>query len=104
MKPSRLQEKRALFFDAIAHRRRQMIVSILIAQGKKGLSFAQLGRQANLPAATLSFHLRQMDKGCILHQRIRGAQTWISIDLGFLRLMTADFLTDCTVQPLYQAA
>lgn len=48
MKPNKRQEKYAAFFQALSHRRRQMICDILLKQGPKGLTFGELQRQSGL--------------------------------------------------------
>ncbi|GEM_PF-4604228 len=96
MKPSEIQMKRARFFDAIAHRRRQMLSDILLAKGHSGYSFEQLRQKSGLSASTLSFHLRKMDQGGFLIRRQQGKYTWISIEINHLRTEVLAYLNDCS--------
>ncbi len=85
MKPNKRQEKYAAFFQALSHRRRQMICDILLKQGPKGLTFGELQRQSGLQASTLSHHLWFMDRGGVLRRKQKGRETVLSVDIAFLR-------------------
>ena len=80
MKPTDKHKKMAKFFDALAHPRRQIIVQVLQKTGRRGLPFHRLQSRTGLSPATLSFHLRKMDAGQILTRRIKGPETWLSLD------------------------
>ncbi len=85
MKPNKAQEKYATFFQALSHRRRQMICDILLKQGHKGLTFGELQRQSGLQASTLSHHLWFMDRGGVLHRKQKGRETLLLVNIAFLR-------------------
>jgi len=91
MKPNKTQEQNAAFFQALSHRRRQMLCDILLKFGAKGLSFGRLQHQSGLSAATLSHHLRFMDQGGILQRQQKGRETWISLDIAQLRRISTGF-------------
>jgi len=80
MKPTEKHKHMAKFFDALAHPRRQMIIQILQETGRRGLPFHRLQGRTGLTPATLSFHLRKMDDGKILNRKIKGPETWLSLD------------------------
>jgi len=91
MKPSKTHEENAAFFQALSHRRRQMLCDILMEYGAKGLSFGRLQHQSGLSAATLSHHLRFMDQGGILQRKQKGRETWVSLDFSHLRNISTEF-------------
>ena len=80
MKPTDKHKHMAKFFDALAHPKRQMIIQVLQDAGRRGLPFNRLQSRTGLTPATLAFHLRKMSDGQILHRKIKGAETWLSLD------------------------
>lgn len=91
MKPSKTQERNAAFFNALSHRRRQMLCEILLQQGPNGLPYGVLLYKSGLKTATLSHHLRFMDQGGILRRKQKGRETWISVDVAYLRNASFEF-------------
>ena len=81
MKPTAKQESMALFFNALAHPRRQMIFQVLQDIGREGLPYHRLQTRTGLTRATLSFHLRKMGEGRILNRKIKGKESWYSLNL-----------------------
>ncbi len=81
MKPTPKQKIMANFFDALGHPRRQMIFQILKETGAKGLPFHALLMRTGLRDSTLSFHLRKLDQGRLIKRKVKGRETWISLDL-----------------------
>lgn len=80
MKPTPKQEIMADFFNALAHPRRQMIFKILQEAGNKGLPFHGLLSRTGLKRATLAFHLGKMGAGRIVKRKIKGPETWLTLD------------------------
>jgi len=93
MKPTVKHKEMADFFDALAHPRRQMIIQILQGTGRRGLPFNRLLSRTGLTASTLAFHLRKMDAGRILHRKIKGPETWLSLDPSPFLTMNIPFGT-----------
>ncbi len=89
MKPTNKHQKAAAFFDALAHPRRQMILQVLREVSAEGIPFHRLQWRTGLSAATLSFHLGKMNAGGILRRKIKGPETWLSLNYGaFSRFST----------------
>ncbi len=84
MKPDRQQNTHATFFFALAHKRRQMLCSILLDAGAKGLTFGELAAQSGLSDNTLAHHLRFMEKGGILRRRPEKNRTRITLNIVYL--------------------
>jgi predicted transcriptional regulator len=99
MKPNKTQEKYAAFFQALSHRRRQMICDILLKQGVKGMTFGELQRQSGLQASTLSHHLWFMDRGGVLRRKQKGRETLLSVNIAFLRRVSLGY-GDRAVTPI----
>ncbi len=93
MKPTPKQKNMAVFFDALAHPRRQMIIQVLQETGHRGMPFHRLQKRTGLSPATLSFHLGKMNAGEILNRKIKGPETWLSLDpTPFARFSTPPVL------------
>jgi len=82
MKPTPKQETLALLFDALAHPRRQMLFQILRESGREGLAFHHLIKRTGLTPTTLAFHLKKMQEGRILKRKIKGVETWVSLNMA----------------------
>ena len=89
MKPTAKQEALALFFNALAHPRRQMIFQVLRESGKEGLAYKRIQSRTGLTRATLSFHLRKMGDGHVLNRSVKGPETWYSLNLSSFSLFGA---------------
>lgn len=92
MKPTQNQDYLATFFIALGHRRRQMLCEILADIGSKGITYGGLKTKSGLSKATLSHHLNFMDKGGIIKRRIKGRETWYSLDMSALSICSSRFL------------
>ncbi|MHA1128222.1 MAG: ArsR/SmtB family transcription factor [Alphaproteobacteria bacterium] len=95
MKPTKKQETFAGFFFALSHKRRLMICEILLRHGPTGLSFGTLQIKTRLCASTLGHHLEHMHKGGILRRRIKGTETWLSMDFARLNTIPVEFSNSC---------
>ena len=89
MKPTAKQEVLASFFNALAHPRRQMIFQVLRDIGREGIPYRHLQSRTGLTRATLSFHLKKMGEGRILNRRIKGPETWYSLNTAPFALFNA---------------
>ena len=78
MKPTAKQKHSALFFDALSHPRRLMLLQILREAGQNGLAIHHLLKRTKLTPATLSFHLGKMQQGRLLQRKTKGTEVWIS--------------------------
>lgn len=83
MKPSIDNAQNADFFNALAHKRRQMLCEILLKHGAKGLPVHRLKQKSGLKVSTLTHHLHHMTKGNLIQRRQKGRETWISVNLAY---------------------
>lgn len=95
MKPTKNQETLAGFFFALSHKRRLMICEVLLRHSPAGLSFGMLQAKTHLCASTLGHHLEHMHKGGVLLRRIKGTETWLSMDLARLNTIPVEFSDSC---------
>ena len=91
MKPMQNQDKLATFFIALGHRRRQMLCEILAETGSKGITYGGLQMKSGLTKATLTHHLRFMGNGGIIKRRVKGRETWYSLDVSVLAAWSGMF-------------
>lgn len=89
MKPTPKQETLALFFNALAHPRRQMIFQVLRECGRAGLPYNRLQSRTGLTRPTLSFHLGKMGDGRILKRTVKGVETWYALNTAPFALFEA---------------
>ena len=82
MKPTDKQEIMAEVFNALAHPRRQMLFQILQEAGREGLAHGQLLKRTGLTNTTLAFHLAKMQKGRVVKRKIKGVETWLTLNLA----------------------
>jgi len=82
MKPTAKQKDMAALFDALAHPRRQMLFNVLQNSGREGLAFHHLMKRTGLTSPTLAFHLKKMQDGRIVRRKVKGVETWLSLNLA----------------------
>ncbi len=80
MKPTRKQQSLAVFFDALAHPRRLMLLNILKDAGQRGMAIHHLLNRTKLTPATLSFHLEKLQKGQVLSRKVKGSEVWFAVN------------------------
>ncbi len=80
MKPTVKHTSMAKLFDALAHPRRQMLFQVLREAGHEGMAFHHLLKRTKLTPATLAFHIAKMQAGRVLHRKIKGSETWLSVN------------------------
>ncbi len=80
MKPTPKQKNMAVFFDALAHPRRQMLFHILRDSGARGMAIHHLLKRTKLTPATLAFHLEKMQKGRVIRRKAKGSEIWVTVN------------------------
>jgi ArsR family transcriptional regulator, arsenate/arsenite/antimonite-responsive transcriptional repressor len=89
-----MEQKNALAaLAALAHETRLKIFRLLIPAGPSGLPAGEIATRLGVPASTLSFHLKELDRAGLLRSWRRQRQVFYAADYeGTRRLLT--FLTD----------
>ena len=59
-----------------------MLFQILQDAGREGVAHHQLLKRTGLTNTTLAFHLGKMQKGRIVDRKIKGVETWLSLNLA----------------------
>jgi DNA-binding transcriptional ArsR family regulator len=62
---------------ALSHPKRTEIFITLLPNAKDGLPYGDLAAHLNMPASTLSFHLKELEKGGVVQRETRGRQSII---------------------------
>jgi DNA-binding transcriptional ArsR family regulator len=64
-------------------------------EGEGGLAAGEIGEALDVPAATLSFHLKEMSHAGLVTSRRDGRSIIYKADLGVMRGLTDFLLEDC---------
>ena len=101
-----LQAIRAL--AALAHESRLRIFRLLTRHGTEGLAAGKIAEQLELPAATLSFHIKELSNAGLVVDRREGRSVFYSLNAGGMQEFLSFLLDDCCggqpelCGPLYQ--
>jgi ArsR family transcriptional regulator len=83
---------------ALAHETRLAIFRKLVRRGDAGESAGALASGLGIAPQTLSFHLKEMTRAGLLHQRRDGRHIYYTVDFDHIRRL-GDYLTDsCCVE------
>jgi DNA-binding transcriptional ArsR family regulator len=80
---------------ALAHETRLGIFRLLVEHGPPGLPAGEIGRQLGLPAATLSFHVRELAMAGLLSARQQGRFIHYATDFSAMRGLVAYLSENC---------
>ena len=101
-----LQAIRAL--AALAHESRLRIFRLLTRHGTTGLAAGKIAEQLGLPAATLSFHIKELSNAGLVLDRRDGRSVIYSLNAAGMQTFISFLLDDCCggqpelCGPLYQ--
>lgn len=101
-----LQAIRAL--AALAHESRLRIFRLLTRHGTAGLAAGRIAEQLGLPAATLSFHIKELSNAGLVLDRRDGRSVIYSLNAAGMQTFLSFLLDDCCggqpelCGPLYQ--
>lgn len=80
---------------ALAHETRLGIFRLLVEHGPQGLPAGEIGRKLGLPAATLSFHIRELAMARLVSARQRGRFILYATDFFAMRGLVAYLSENC---------
>jgi ArsR family transcriptional regulator, arsenate/arsenite/antimonite-responsive transcriptional repressor len=92
--PSKL-ERHAEQLAALGHPVRLQILRYVVQAGEAGSSAGEIQEQVDLPASTLSHHLKRLAGAGLLRSRNEGTFHYYSADYSGLREMTDYVWEDC---------
>ncbi len=83
---------------ALAQESRLDIVRFLVRRGTDGVAAGRIGKQFNLPSATLSFHLNTLTAAGLITRQRNGRQNLYSADISSVQALSAYLLENCCTE------
>src|SRR3954469_1743877 len=94
MVPSKL-DQHAEQLSALGHPARLMILRFVVQGDPSGTPAGEIQDHVDLPASTLSHHLKRLSSAGLLHGRNEGTFVFYSADFTALKALTAYIWEDC---------
>lgn len=88
-------ERHADQLGALGHPMRLRIVRFVVKAGQEGAAAGAIQAALDLPASTLSFHLKRLSQAGLLASRSEGTFLYYSADYTALRELTEYLWEDC---------
>lgn len=88
-------EQHAEQLSALGHPVRLQILRFVVQSGSGGAAAGQIQSEVDLPASTLSHHLKRLVDARLLTTRSEGTFHYYAADYGVLRELTAYVWEDC---------
>ncbi len=95
MSAARKLDRHAAQLGALGHPTRLQIVRFVVKAGSEGAAAGAIQSALDLPASTLSFHLRRLSQAGLLTSRSEGTFLYYSAGYGALRELTDYLWEDC---------
>jgi DNA-binding transcriptional ArsR family regulator len=90
--------------SALAQESRLSIFRLLVQAGKEGMSAGMLGEQLGIPAATLSFHLKELSRAKLVKSRTEGRYVIYSASFTEMDKLIAYLTENCCAGDAAQCA
>ncbi|AKT38686.1 ArsR/SmtB family transcription factor [Chondromyces crocatus] len=88
-------ERHAEQLSALGHPVRLAILRYVVQGGDDGTAAGELQSHLDMPASTLSHHLKRLVDAGLMKTRNEGTFHYYSVDYGALRVLTAYVWEDC---------
>jgi len=88
-------ERHAEQLSALGHPVRLKILRFVVQAGTAGAAAGEIQAHVDLPASTLSHHLKRLDDAGVLRSRSEGTFLFYSADYTALRTLTDFLWEDC---------
>ncbi len=89
--------KVALALASLGHEARLSVYRLLVRAGHDGMNVGEIGDQLDLPASTLSHHLRALVHAGLVLQEKRGREVFNKPDFDAMTDVTAFLSEECCV-------
>jgi DNA-binding transcriptional ArsR family regulator len=91
-----MEEKQALSaFAALAHETRLAVFRLLVRQGPAGMPAGDVAQRLGIPPATLSFHLKELERAGLIQATRRHRQILYATDYAGTRELLDFLMRDC---------
>ena len=91
-------ERHAEQLAALGHPVRLAVLRFVVQSGSDGASAGDIQNRVDVPASTLSHHLKRLVDGRLLTSRLEGTFHFYSADYSALRALTDYLWEDCCQQ------
>ena len=81
--------------SALAQDTRLEVFRLLVTAGPEGASAGDIGQAVNVPAPTLSFHLKELEQARLVASRRESRSIIYSANYGHMRALLAFLMEDC---------
>jgi DNA-binding transcriptional ArsR family regulator len=92
--PSKL-DRHAEQLSALGHPLRLAILRFVVQAGENGAAAGEIQNHVDMPASTLSHHLKRLSDASLLKTRGEGTFLYYSADYAALRILTDYLWEDC---------
>ena len=82
-------------FSALAQPARLSTLKLLVKAGPKGAAAGEIAGAIGLPAPTMSFHLKELERSGLINSRKDGRRVIYAADYGGIRELVDYLLADC---------
>ncbi|MCK5747283.1 MAG: helix-turn-helix transcriptional regulator [Oricola sp.] len=82
-------------FAALSQAARLETVKMLVKAGPAGLGAGEIASALNVPAPTMSFHLKELERSGLVNARKDGRRVIYAADYGGIRELIDFLLADC---------
>jgi DNA-binding transcriptional ArsR family regulator len=91
-----MQEKQALSaLAALSHETRLWVFRLLVRQGPAGMPAGEIAQRLGIPPATLSFHLKELERAGLIGATRRHRQILYATDYAGTRELLDFLMRDC---------
>jgi DNA-binding transcriptional ArsR family regulator len=81
--------------SALAQESRLEVFRLLITCGEEGMPAGQIAEHLEIPAATLSFHLKELNNAGLIDQHREGRSLIYQLNVEAMRALFAYLMEDC---------